>query len=78
MNWLNPLVWYATLRAYIEAHFWAWNFSSAWSWVGAFGTSLAFPNWARDLASMWPTVWETTKTLAIAAVDVAAEFLNTS
>lgn len=78
MNWLNPLVWYASMQAYVKAHFWAFHVSSAWTWISAFGASLAYPAWARDIASMWPVVWDTTKMLAITAKDVAVEFLNTS
>lgn len=64
MNWLNPLAWFAALGAYARAHFWAWNISSVWSWVGAFGTSMAYPEWARDLATTyWPYAREAAVTL---------------
>ena len=72
MKWFNPFFVYASMKAYAVEHFWAWHISSVWSWVGAFGASITYPNWARDLLELWDKV----NPYLVAAKDAAAEVIS--
>ena len=76
IKWLNPMTYYYGITgAWAYARTDPVGFATLWSasgiqtWVGTFGVSLAFPNWARDLASEVPVYWGT-------FVSVIGDFLH--